>query len=99
MKLDAIDATLTRTMSLPQPGIETNSRSSSFLSYLNDALKEVNSLQKQAAQGAQKLALGDQDYLHNTMLAYEKASLALQLTIEIRNKLVEAYQEIMRIQL
>lgn len=70
-----------------------------FISYLNDALQEVDNLQKEAAESAQKLALGEEDYLHNTMIAYEKANLALQLTIEVRNKIVEAYQEIMRMQM
>lgn len=81
-------------------GPETaNSSKTNFISYLNDALQEVDNLQKEAAQSAQKLALGEEDYLHNTMIAYEKANLALQLTIEVRNKIVEAYQEIMRIQM
>jgi flagellar hook-basal body complex protein FliE len=73
--------------------------STNFITYLNNALQEVDSLQKQATENAEKLALGDQEYLHNTMIAYEKANLALQLTIEVRNKIVEAYQEIMRIQM
>ncbi|MGI5911143.1 MAG: flagellar hook-basal body complex protein FliE [Syntrophomonadaceae bacterium] len=70
-----------------------------FISYLNDALLNVNKLQHEAADSASKLALGNEDYLHNTMISYEKATLALQLTIEVRNKIIEAYQEIMRIQM
>ncbi|MDD2620857.1 MAG: flagellar hook-basal body complex protein FliE [Syntrophomonadaceae bacterium] len=70
-----------------------------FLGYLKDALQDVNDLQVEAAANAEKLALGDQTYLHNTMLAYEKANLALQLTVEVRNKIVEAYQDLMRIQM
>lgn len=77
---------------------ETGNRTD-FFSYLNNALQEVDDLQKKAAESASKLVLGDQDYLHNTMIAYEKANLALQLTIEVRNKIVEAYQEIMRMQM
>jgi len=78
---------------------ETGNNPTSFLSYLNNALQEVDDLQKEAANSANKLVLGGEDYLHNTMIAYEKANLALQLTIEIRNKIVEAYQEIMRMQM
>ncbi|MDD3853448.1 MAG: flagellar hook-basal body complex protein FliE [Syntrophomonadaceae bacterium] len=77
---------------------ESNSPTN-FLDYLSDALREVDKYQKEAEINAQKLALGDQDYLHNTVIAYEKANLALQFTVEIRNRLVEAYQEIMRIQM
>ena len=70
-----------------------------FFSYLNNALRKVDNLQKEAAESATQLVLGDQDYLHNTMNAYEKANLALQLTIEVRNKILESYQEIMRMQM
>ena len=70
-----------------------------FIEYLNYALESVDQLQKEASIRAQKLALGDEEYLHNTVLAYEKANLALQLTLEIRNRIVEAYQELMRIQM
>lgn len=71
----------------------------SFFSYLKDALHDVDDLQQQAAASGQRLALGDEEYLHNTVIAYEKANLALQLTIQVRDKIVEAYQEIMRIQM
>lgn len=71
----------------------------SFFSYLKDALQEVDDLQKEAAISGQRVALGDEEYLHNTVIAYEKANLALQLTIQVRDKIVEAYQEIMRIQM
>lgn len=77
----------------------TLDKNNSFMDYLKDALNEVDNLQKEASFSASKLVLGEEEYLHNTMLAYEKANLALQLTIEVRNKLVEAYQEIMRIQM
>ncbi|HOB12516.1 MAG TPA: flagellar hook-basal body complex protein FliE [Syntrophomonadaceae bacterium] len=78
---------------------EKQANSGSFLTYLNNALQSVDQLQKEASAGAQQMALGDEEYLHNTVLAYEKASLALQLTLEIRNRIVEAFQEIMRIQM
>ncbi|MGE5392104.1 MAG: flagellar hook-basal body complex protein FliE [Deltaproteobacteria bacterium] len=71
----------------------------SFFSYLKGALQEVDDLQKEAAASGQRLALGDEEYLHNTVIAYEKANLALQLTIQVRDKILEAYQEIMRIQM
>lgn len=70
-----------------------------FANYLHDALKEVDGLQKEAQLSAQKLITGGEEYLHNTIISYEKANLALQLTIEVRNKLLDAYQEIMRMQM
>lgn len=76
-----------------------NTSEGGFFSYLKNALQEVNNLQNEASASAEKLALGDETYLHNTILAYEKANMALQLTVEVRNKIVEAYQDLMRIQL
>lgn len=88
------------------PGIISERKQSSeptpkadFFSYLQQALQDVDTLQKQASVSADRLVLGDQENLHNTMIAYEKANLALQLTIEVRNRIIEAYQEIMRIQM
>jgi flagellar hook-basal body complex protein FliE len=69
------------------------------MDYLKEALGTVDNLQKDAASSAERLALGDESYLHNTIIAYEKANLALQLTLEVRNRVLEAYQEIMRLQM
>ncbi len=75
------------------------SQGSSFWNNLQAALGQVDKMQQAASHSAQQLALGNEAFLHNTMIAYEKASLALELTIEIRNRLVESYQEIMRMQM
>lgn len=71
----------------------------SFTDFLKDSISEVNHLQKTGDDMAVRFAAGDpQVDIHNLMLALEEASIAMQLTIEIRNKLVESYQEIMRMQ-
>ncbi|MGE5559965.1 MAG: flagellar hook-basal body complex protein FliE [Chloroflexota bacterium] len=72
---------------------------SSFSQMLSSALKQVNDLQVQADDLAAKLATGEVSDAHTVMIASEKATLALQLTLQIRNKVIEAYQEIMRMQL
>ena len=46
----------------------------------------------------EKLALGQEVDLHEVMIASQKANITMQLTLEIRNKAVEAYQEMMRMQ-
>lgn len=71
--------------------------STSFMDYLKGAMGEANQLQKVASAQAEGLAMGE-GYLHNTFIAYEKANLSFQLMVEVRNKVVEAYQEIMRMQ-
>ncbi len=62
------------------------------------AISEVNNLQSQADDMAVKLASGDGEDVHRAMIAMQKAKLALDLTITVRNKVVEAYQEVMRMQ-
>ncbi|MCC6484528.1 MAG: flagellar hook-basal body complex protein FliE [Armatimonadetes bacterium] len=74
------------------------SADSGFGEALTDATKQVAGLENQANQLAQKVASGDLSELHNAMLAMQKASTALELTVQVRNKVLEAYQEIMRMQ-
>ncbi|MDR1159629.1 MAG: flagellar hook-basal body complex protein FliE [Syntrophomonadaceae bacterium] len=74
-------------------------KEASFTKYLSDALNNLNALQQNASDSATQMVMGSDDYLHNVILAYEKADLAFKLTVEVRNKCVEAYQEIMRMQL
>lgn len=71
----------------------------SFANLLQQKLNEVDGLQKEAADQATRVATGDAEYIHQAIIAQEKAFLALQLTVEVRNKLVEAYQEITRMQM
>ena len=68
-----------------------------FQDYLKDALAEVNQLQQQGDVAFAKLLTGEIEF-HEAMIMAEKANLALQLTMAIRTKLIEAYQEIMRMQ-
>ncbi|REJ36411.1 MAG: flagellar hook-basal body complex protein FliE [Bacillota bacterium] len=65
---------------------------------LQQGLAQVNALQSAADEAIWRLAAGQADNLHEVMIAVERASIALELTIAIRNKLVEAYHEIMRMQ-
>jgi len=62
-------------------------------------LSEVNAAQLEAEAAAVSLALGEVHDVHQVTLAMEKADLMLQLTIRIRNKAIEAYQEISRMQI
>lgn len=69
-----------------------------FTRTLSDALKDVNRMQLQADAGAQAVAKGETDNLQQVMLQTEEASLAFNMTVQFRNKAVEAYQEVMRMQ-
>ena len=69
-----------------------------FGEMLKAAVNEVNDRIVSADDLSTRLALGEVQDVHEVMLAMEKASLSLQLTMEIRNKIIEAYQSIMRSQ-
>ena len=77
-----------------QQQVETKS----FGEFLSDSLKEVNTLIKQSEVANIKLAAGQVEDISEVVIAGEKASIAVQLTMQVRNKMVEAYQEIMRMQ-
>jgi flagellar hook-basal body complex protein FliE len=70
----------------------------SFQGMLADKLSSVASLQTQANSAAQAVASGTSSDLAGATVAVEKASIAMELTGAVRNKAVEAYQEIMRMQ-
>lgn len=67
-----------------------------FSQMLKQALNEVNEKQRHADLLTEKLVLGKDVDLHEVMIAAQKATIALNATMEIRNKVVEAYQEISR---
>jgi flagellar hook-basal body complex protein FliE len=72
---------------------------SDFSSILENALNKVNQLQIESDNYKMLLSIGEVDNLHDVTIAAEKANIALQLTLSVRNKVVEAYQEIMRMQI
>lgn len=68
----------------------------SFGQMLQSALGQVSGLQDHAGQMATAFAQGKTGDIHGVMIASEQATMALQLTTQIRNKAVDAYQEVMR---
>ncbi|MDD4503238.1 MAG: flagellar hook-basal body complex protein FliE [Clostridiaceae bacterium] len=68
----------------------------SFMDFLNNAVQDVNKLQLESEQLNEAFAMGNNDNIHQVVIAAEKADIALQFTVQIRNKILEAYQEIMR---
>jgi flagellar hook-basal body complex protein FliE len=70
----------------------------SFTSILKDQLNQLVELQNDAAQMQQAMASGQVEDLNSVVLAVQKADLALNFALQLRNKVVEAYQEITRMQ-
>jgi flagellar hook-basal body complex protein FliE len=69
-----------------------------FLAPLKDGMDQTNRLAKASEALTNEAAIGGDVDLHDVMIAAEKASVAMQLTLQVRNKLVEAYQDVMRMQ-
>jgi len=70
----------------------------SFGDTLNQAIADVNNLQTEAGKAIDSMVAGQATDLHDVMIAVEKARTSFDLLMEIRNKTIDVYQEIMRIQ-
>ncbi|MGQ7277254.1 MULTISPECIES: flagellar hook-basal body complex protein FliE [Brevibacillus] len=68
----------------------------SFSSYLSDALDQVNQAQVESAVLADRFAAGQVQDVHQVMIAGQKSAIMLQMALQVRNKVIESYQEIMR---
>src|SRR6185295_4722336 len=69
-----------------------------FAGVLKNSIEEVNKLQQKAEAAITALATGEKASLHDTMIAMEQADLSFRRMMQVRNKIVDAYQEIMRMQ-
>lgn len=71
----------------------------SFSEVISNAINNVNEKQINADNNIESLIKGDDITMHEVMLSMQESQLSMQLLIEVRNKIVEAYQEINKIQL
>jgi flagellar hook-basal body complex protein FliE len=93
-------APITNSLEIQKSASKTtpNEAQKSFSSFLKESIEKINEAQIKSDQLTEKLALGQEVDLHQVMIASQKASVGMQLTLEVRNKAVEAYQEMMRMQ-
>jgi len=70
-----------------------------FGEFLKDSLAKVNSIQQEANIAMEKLASGESQNLHETLLAVEKADIAFKTMNQIRLKVIDAYREVMKMQI
>ena len=75
---------------------ERTSNPGSFGKMLTASIDQVNRLQIEADSSINDLAMGKQTDIHRTMVAMEKASISFELLMQIRNKVISAYDRIMR---
>lgn len=80
-----------------QGGVQQG-KGNDFASQLMDVLKEVNQTQANSREMQTNLLTGQPVEIHDVMIAMERASMAMNLTLQVRNKMLDAYQEVMRLQ-
>lgn len=84
--------------SLSSPLRDMQSGEGSFADTLKNAVGKVNELQQQADVKMQQLATGETTDIADVKIAAEKADIALRLMTSVRNKMIDAYHEIMKMQ-
>ena len=79
-------------------GAKVQKAAPSFSEILKESIDKVAELQKEATEQTQKLVKMESQDVHNTMISVQKADLSFQMMMQIRNKIIDAYQEIMKMQ-
>ena len=81
------------------PALEEGKSTESFGDFLATAVAKVNGLQQDANVAMEKLASGESKNLHETLLAVERADIAFKQMNQVRLKVIDAYKEIMKMQI
>jgi flagellar hook-basal body complex protein FliE len=96
-QLTRVDAPLPA-ISLPPSGTDQSKPAGGFGEMLDGLVATVADKQSTANDITRKVLLGDSTQLHQSVIAMQEASVAFSMMVEVRNKLVESYQELMRMQ-
>ncbi|PKN77095.1 MAG: flagellar hook-basal body complex protein FliE [Deltaproteobacteria bacterium HGW-Deltaproteobacteria-10] len=81
-----------------KPDSGKQAQGSSFGNVLKDAISDISKLQNDADKTIAKVQLEDAGSIHEAMIALEKAGISFQVMMQVRNKILDAYQEVMRMQ-
>lgn len=74
-------------------------KNTGFAELFANQVKETNQLQHKADLELQRFMVGESENIHDVMIAMEEATIALELTTQVRNKLVDSYQELKNMQI
>lgn len=92
----SIATSVTQLTGMAAPARTSDPANGDFTAWLGYQVNEVNSQIIKADDSVRRLALGETDNLHQVMISLEKAKLSFELMVQVRNKLLDAYQDIMR---
>ena len=96
---NAISAIAPITGTEPLQSLQQAAKPGEFQSLLEGTIQGLSSIQNEADAAVKKFLTGENEELHSTILATQKAEIAFDLGLQVRNKIVSAYQEIMRMQM
>ncbi|QCI20815.1 flagellar hook-basal body complex protein FliE [Buchnera aphidicola (Hyperomyzus lactucae)] len=101
MFIDNINHQNTNTkINLLDINIQKNKEPKNFTDYIKTALEKISTVQNQAKNDSEKFLLNQSEQsLNDIMINLQKSSISIQMAIQIRNKIVSAYQEIMNQQM
>lgn len=88
-----------KTLQRPEQSVAETAKTPDIGGQVTSAINKVNDLQQNASSLAEQVASGNVEDVHKAMIAMEQASMAMDFTLQVRNKVLEAYQEIMRTQI
>ena len=83
---------------LPVPRPQSGGSSRSFQDTLENAINQVDQAQKTSDEQIGAFVAGEQENVHEVMLSMQEANLSFDLMVEVRNRVLEGYQELMRMQ-
>jgi flagellar hook-basal body complex protein FliE len=83
----------------PKPGQQGADGEPAFADLLKQAIREVSEAQAHSEGEARNLMVGDGTDMHSAILAVQKADVSFQMMMAVRSKLIDAYREVMRMQL
>jgi flagellar hook-basal body complex protein FliE len=98
MPLELIDGAGKANQAQPTEG-SGSSTAASFANVLKDKLSSLNAQQVDSGKASQDMATGRVDDVAQTMLRIEQANVSLQMATQVRNKVIDAYQEVLRMQM
>jgi len=93
-------SSVTAIQGLPQlPAIGQSSQPGAFQNVLTGAIQSIESSQNAAGDAMQKFLTGENEEVHTMAIAMQKAQITFDLGLQVRNKIVDAYQQVMQMQL
>ncbi len=86
-------------IAIPASGAAGQKGAGAFRDVLSDAISNVHRFGQEAQASTERFLAGEGEEVHQVVLSAQKAELAFELFLQVRNKVVQAYQEVMRMQL